>query len=1052
MDQVPQRLARWWRGLDVHQRRSVSALTLISALYVGHYLVFCLPQPFYIEDSGISFSYARNLVEGDGLVPIPGGERVEGYSNALWTFLIAGFYALGVPVWSSSKIMGAVFGVITLPLAYAITARALPPRPDGSPPRRDVALLAPLLLAVNPQFVIWNASGLENSLFCVLLAAGIYRVLVEDDRAGTPFPWSAVWFVLLSMTRPEGVTYAAIAAGAVLVGGLLRRKILPFALWLVVFLVPFAAYNYWRYEYFAWPFPNTYYAKDAGDKAFQPFGWAVRGWKYIKNYLWTSWTVFSLPLVVFGLTGLGGWRKGRGYGRGLLAVLTIAILALMIAWDGRFGATGVRSWWRPVVDHWNDARIYAILAAAVLFGVVTLTRPGWRARGLLWGSCTASVFFALYAGGDWMKGFRWFNQTSVTLMPLIAVGVGEFIDDLRFLERRLPLPRRWRDRAWSELWTGRSIALAVPFLALGGNGAWQSNQFALDPETAVRDVKRRVDYMTWVQHRLDLDHVTLVDVDMGAHMYFSGWDMVDIAGLVDVPIAHHRDYDKKFMREYLFDERDPEFAHVHAGWARTSKIPQHEEWKQRYLEIPGYPTGATALHVGNHVRRDLFIDSYDAPQPALTRFASGVDLVAFSVPSPMVASGGQLFIENAWQSQQRKDGFRILAVLEGTVDGKLHRAVSVLPPGYDWYKPEEWKRGEIVHGHQRMDIPEDLPAGTYTLSLVLIDDKTGQVLRQLAPGEVDPIPPEIEEEKPLKKPKPGKKATDADAKPAADEGDAKSGDDAPQADPPAAPPAEAPAAPIADAPPVETGPQATPYLPGGWRAPVEVRIVSVADATTQAEKVLDEAMKLAGEGHCDEAWPRWKDATRHVMRNTAWQERNEPMIRTEISACYLARADASSDEDERYASLVAGRGYDFRYAPLLARAQALAATYEARGDDLAGSEDWEGAFHAYLQALHLDPQRSWARRKAEDARDRRLKIEDYATKPPPKPAKTGAALDAPDKKAAKPPVKPAAKNPAKSPAKPEDGATPAKTPASKGVKRPGVSRPPPGGGPIGGGP
>lgn len=1050
MDQVPQRLARWWRSLDVHQRRRVSALTLISALYVGHYLVFCLPQPFYIEDSGISFAYARNLINGDGLVPVPGGERVEGYSNALWTFLIAGFYALGVPVWSSSKIMGAVFGVITLPLVYAITARALPPRPDGSPPRHDVALLAPLLLAANPQFVIWNASGLENSLFCVLLAAGIYRVLVEDDRPGTPFPWSAVWFLLLAMTRPEGVTYAAIAAGAVLVGGLLRRKILPFLIWAAVFLVPFVAYNTWRYQYFAWPFPNTYYAKDAGEKAFQPFGWSVRGWKYIKNYLWTSWTVFTLPLVVFGLTGLGGW-KNKGYGRGLLAVLTIGVLALLIVWEGRLGGTGVHRWWRPVADHWNDLRIYAILASAVLFGVVTLTRPGWRARGLLWGTCTASVFFALYAGGDWMKAFRWFNQASVTLMPLIALGAGELIDDLRLLERKLPLPRRWRDRAWSELWTGRSIVLAVPFLALAGNAIWQSNQFAMDPETAVRDVKRRVDYMTWVQHRLDLDHVTLVDVDMGAHMYFSGWDMVDIAGLVDVPIAHHRDYDKKFMREYLFDERNPEFAHVHAGWARTSKIPQHEEWKQRYLEIPGYPTGASALHVGNNVRRDLFIDTYDDPQPALARFASGVDLVSFSVPSPIVASGGQLFIENAWQSQQRKEGFRILAVLEGSVNGKLHRTVTVLPPGYDWYKPEEWRRGEVVHGHQRMDIPEDLPAGTYTLSLLLLDDKTGQVLRQLAPGEADPIPPVIEEDKPIKKPKLGKKAKDGDS-------DAKDDDVAPDANPEAAPdadpdaeatpeaspPADPPADPPAPAAPVATGPQATPYLPGGWRAPVVVQIVTVADATKAADTVLDEAMKLAAEGRCDDAWPRWKDATRHVMRNTAWQDRNEPMIRTEISACYLARADATSDEDERYESLVAARRYDFRYAPLIARAGALAATYESSGDELAGKEDWEGAFHAYLQALSLDPQRSWARRKAEDARDRRLQIEDYAVKPAAKKVdKPGTALDAPDKKPVKPAPKTAVKPPAKAGAAPKTG----KSPAAGGVKKPGAPRPPIGGGP-----
>ena len=74
-----------------------------------------------------------------------------------------------------------------------------------------------------------------------------------------------------------------------------------------------------------------------------------------------------------------------------------------------------------------------------------------------------------------------------------------------------------------------------------------SYDFSRSPETSVNDVHRRVRYMTFVQNRLDLDHVTLLDVDMGAHVYFSGWDIVDIAGLVDVPIARHSDYNHRYV-------------------------------------------------------------------------------------------------------------------------------------------------------------------------------------------------------------------------------------------------------------------------------------------------------------------------------------------------------------------------------------------------------------------------------------------------------------------------------------------------------------------------
>ena len=141
MDAVPHRLSRWWGGLSTAERRRVSALTLIASVYLGHYLVFCIGQPFYIEDAGITFAYARNLIDGEGLVSFPGGERVEGYSNALWTFLIAGFYGLGLSPFTSSKLLGAIFGVLTGLLAqpratWAAFARGR--RSANLYPRRDV--------------------------------------------------------------------------------------------------------------------------------------------------------------------------------------------------------------------------------------------------------------------------------------------------------------------------------------------------------------------------------------------------------------------------------------------------------------------------------------------------------------------------------------------------------------------------------------------------------------------------------------------------------------------------------------------------------------------------------------------------------------------------------------------------------------------------------------------------------------------------------------------------------------------------------------------------
>ena len=60
---------------------------------------------YLIDDVFISVRYARNLVDGHGLV-YNVGERVEGYTNLLWTLLLAGALRLGVPPEVSAPVLG----------------------------------------------------------------------------------------------------------------------------------------------------------------------------------------------------------------------------------------------------------------------------------------------------------------------------------------------------------------------------------------------------------------------------------------------------------------------------------------------------------------------------------------------------------------------------------------------------------------------------------------------------------------------------------------------------------------------------------------------------------------------------------------------------------------------------------------------------------------------------------------------------------------------------------------------------------------------------------
>lgn len=883
------------------ERTQIFVVLLCVVLYLGHFLVFSWPQPFYIEDSAISFAYARNLADGEGLVAYPGAERVEGYSNALWTFLIAGLYAIGVPVWTSAKLLGGIFGSITLFYVWGLARRA---RPDAQDP---VAVAAPFLLACSTQFVLWNASGLENSLFNVLLAGGTWSLVreIQEDRRT---PWSALYFFGLTMTRPDGVAYAAIGLLGRILGTLGRRQWLALPLWLAMFGVPYGLYNAWRYDYFAWWFPNTYYAKE---KVFRPFSWTQNGWKQVKDYTTQYGIVFAAPLLVVALTGLSTWRRWVG-------LVILAFLAVFLLWTSSFhiptGLNGDSYRVPGPPRYWNDARIWYLLGSSALLGLLTFGRKGWEVRGLLWASFCTGVFFCVWSGGDWMKGLRWFSLTSVPLFTLLGVGIGALAARLPFASRKIAgwLPAR-------ALWaTPLVVALGFPNV----NGSWT---FANNPETAPRDVHKRVKYMSWVQRRLGLEQVTLLDVDMGAHLWYSGWDVVDIAGLVDMPMAHHRKYNKKFVTEYVFEERKPDFAHVHGSWARTSKIHLNERWPEDYIEVPGYPSGRRALHVGNHVRKEhLVAKRYDGPAGRKAVFEGGIQMDGWEIPSPEIAAGGKLYVSTLWRAGFRDDGFRVLAFLAGA-DGTLH--VSEVAPGYDWYKPAVWQPQELVRGEWSIPIPESLPKGAYTFGLVVLDEKTGAVL----PFQPEGAAPTVE----------------------------------------GAPVEGAPVDPAAAALP------ATPahYMTGEWLGTGVVRIVGPDAALAAATADYDDALARAASGDCEGADVAFRNARRHIARNDRWFLSHVDAVTDARVTCLVARAATETEPRAQAAVLAEARKLDHHHEGLVAMATPLAQALVASGDDARASEDWEAAYRDYTAALSIDASLSWTRRATEEVRDLRLGID-----------------------------------------------------------------------------
>jgi len=127
LDTTIRALRRTWRDWTPRERRNA----LLAAAML---LAFAMQIPVWlwnVDDAAISFAYARNLADGEGLVAQPGGERVEGYSNPLWVLLLSLWEVVGIDGFVSSKIMGVLFAVLTIPLVWAIARWSRPDRDES---------------------------------------------------------------------------------------------------------------------------------------------------------------------------------------------------------------------------------------------------------------------------------------------------------------------------------------------------------------------------------------------------------------------------------------------------------------------------------------------------------------------------------------------------------------------------------------------------------------------------------------------------------------------------------------------------------------------------------------------------------------------------------------------------------------------------------------------------------------------------------------------------------------------------------------------------------
>ena len=224
-------------------RRAIWIPILCTALLIIQLVAYV---DYFTDDSYIYARFATNFVAGGELVFNP-GERVHAATSPLWAGLVALIIAAGLPLVAGMKVLGATCAAVGLWIAWRLARRRF------GAGFWSAAFL--LLLATEPWFVRWSASGMETPLACLLVLLALESGLrPREEVAWGRLGWS---IGLLPLVRPETLLLWGLVCVLALLTPTARRAR---SLWTGLML-PLAAWSVWALLFYGTILPATLQAK-----------------------------------------------------------------------------------------------------------------------------------------------------------------------------------------------------------------------------------------------------------------------------------------------------------------------------------------------------------------------------------------------------------------------------------------------------------------------------------------------------------------------------------------------------------------------------------------------------------------------------------------------------------------------------------------------------------------------------------------------------------------------------------------------------------------------
>ncbi len=225
------------------------------ACSVGLLLLCSLYYSFVLDDSFITYRYAKNLAAGKGIVWNINDNPVEGYTSFLWVVLNALSIWLNIDPVVFSRVVSAIsaLSVIWILARYSQNMHWV------------FAFIFTAAIGLAPSFAFLTMQGMETTLAALLLLlAALFSIqIITQPSKKLIFYWFIV-AMLSALTRPDSVPFVGgIFVG--LLGTFIIKKDLKTIKMLccisIVFILIGSLYMTWRIGYFGYLFPNTYYVK-----------------------------------------------------------------------------------------------------------------------------------------------------------------------------------------------------------------------------------------------------------------------------------------------------------------------------------------------------------------------------------------------------------------------------------------------------------------------------------------------------------------------------------------------------------------------------------------------------------------------------------------------------------------------------------------------------------------------------------------------------------------------------------------------------------------------